>query len=208
MKLFLASSGDKTISELKKYTTVGKRVLFIVNAADPYNIETWWIDSDRKAFEAEGFVLKEVDLRITTKEELQALLEKSDILHVCGGSVFYLIALLREKGHDAIIKEAIQQETIVYTGTSAGSIIVSESIRSFVYDKEQMEYIQKVPDAKGLGLLRFTVIPHANQAEFVKNNVQSVEHMPEGNTPLFFLHDNHALWVEDEKMELVVKKEK
>ena len=96
MKLFLASSIDKTatlltplLSKEPKLT----RLLFVANAADPYT-EKWWIDLDRDKFIELGFQLTEIDLRRVSAEEFLKMLNESDVLHICGGGVYYLINLI------------------------------------------------------------------------------------------------------------------
>jgi len=93
MKLFLASSLDKTISLfMKKLPNVSKRrkVLFVANASDSYGGDKWWVESDRKAFSENGFDLSEIDLRNISKDNLTLQLKNADILHICGGSVFFI----------------------------------------------------------------------------------------------------------------------
>lgn len=63
MKLFLASSLNKTISPFNKlFPTSKKKVLFISNAADLFD-DKWWIELDRKAFVSLGYELIEKDLK-------------------------------------------------------------------------------------------------------------------------------------------------
>ena len=204
MKLFLASSGDKTFHLLKEQVpNVGNKVVFVANAADPYTIDTFWIDWDRDKLKELGYELHELDLRETTPEQLKSTLEVNDILHICGGSVYYILALIREKQLAAVIVDAVQNETIVYTGTSAGSIILSQNVKAFSYDEEEAEQIKKVPDHKGLGILNFGIVPHNNQTDFVRGHQKMVEEMPNDPTALFYIQDHQALWIDGEKMKLL-----
>lgn len=204
MKLFLASAINKTLPLLSKVAPDhGKNVLFISNAADPYVGDKWWVDWDRDAFKHLGYNVHEADLRDITPEHLGEFLKVEDILHVCGGNVYYLVALLREKGFERVVVDAIQNNTIVYTGTSAGSMIVSKNLKPFSYDEEEIEHIKKVPDHKGLGVVDFGIIPHCNNADFVDEHKKIVEQMPHDPAPLFFLQDTQAVWVEDDSMKLL-----
>jgi peptidase E len=197
MKLFLASSADKTLSSLGTLVpNIGKKVLFVANAADPYvGTDTFWINWDRGKFAELGYKLTEVDLRETTPEQFEKLLQAHDILHICGGSVYYLINLLRTKNLEMALVKAVRDETIVYTGTSAGAIIPSESIRAFSYDDEEREHVAKVPDHRGLGLIPFGIMPHSNNADFGDEHKKIVDHMSDDPTALFFIHDHQAIWV-------------
>ena len=205
MRLFLASSLDKTIAGLKeKVLAFDKKpgVLFITNAADTYE-NTWWIDLDRKTFENLGWEIIDTDLRKISKDEFKRQLENANIVHVCGGSVLYLITLLKEKELDKVLVEAISQNKIIYTGTSAGSMIVAKDLGLSAYDEEEVKFVAGIKDFSGLGLVDFYIIPHCQNAEFVASTLKMIEHLPENKYPIFLLNDNQAVWVEDNKFELI-----
>jgi len=204
MKLFLASSIDKTLPLLNKLAPGhGKNVLFVANAADPYTGDKFWVDSDRNAFKKLGYQIHEADLRETTPQQLEKLLKENNILHICGGSVYYLAALLAEKGLDKTVINAIRNETVVYTGTSAGSIIVSKNLKPFSYDQEEKEFVKKVSDHKGLEIIDFGIVPHCNNPDFINEHQKIIEQMPNDAVPLFFLQDSQAIWVEDDCFKLL-----
>jgi len=204
MKLFLASSADKTIHLLKKISPeTGTRVLFIANAADPYD-DQFWVEWDRVAFKKAGYQLTEVDLRKTDSKSFKQLLSDSDVLHVCGGSVSYLGLLLTDTGIAKVITEAIKNEQIVYTATSAGAMIVSEDLAMFSYDdEEKSEYIKRGFNKKGLGLVPWTIAPHSNQADFVESHKHVVDELLTNPTAVLLLHDNQAIWVENDAVKFV-----
>ena len=204
MKLFLASSVDKTLSKLETLCPgIGKNVLFIANAADPYK-DTYWVDWDRDAFKKLGYALTEIDLRKTTADQFANQLATADILHLCGGSVSYLGWILRDKGLDALIVESVRNEKVVYTGTSAGSMIVSKDIAMFSYDnEEEKEYVEKGFNKKGLDLVPWTIAPHSNSQDFVPSHQKVVQELVTNPTAVFLLHDNQALWVEDDAVKFV-----
>lgn len=204
MKLFLASSGDKTLHLFKEQLpNIGNKVVFVANAADPYSADAFWVDWDKNKLKELGYEQHELDLRDTAPDQLKEVLEANDILHVCGGSVYYLIALLQKKHLGDVIAGAIINETVVYTGTSAGSIILSENVKAFSYNDEEAEYIKKISGHKGLGILNFGIVPHSNQADFVNEHKKIVEEMPNDPTALFYIQDHQALWINDDKMSLL-----
>ena len=205
MKLFLASSLDETLHllspRLDKPVDENK-VIFIANAADPCN-EHWWVDLDRKKFLDAGYKIIEIDLRNVSLEEFNKNLKNADIIHFCGGSVFYLQLLLKRGGFDDAIIKAVKGNQIIYTGTSAGSIIVSKSTGIYKYDPEEMKFLDKAYDFSGLGLVDFLIVPHCGKADFIEANKAVVEHLLEFPYPLIFLHDNHVVYVENEKLEIL-----
>lgn len=206
MKLFLASSLDKTIHlvlDRLPDTDKKRRVLFVANAADPFD-DKWWVESDRKAFADNGFDVVNIDLRKVTKDDFITHVKNADILHVCGGSTFYLLSLLNKNRElKNCIIDVIKKEDLIYTGTSTGSIIVSGSIEPYIHDKEEAESIKDLSDFNGFGLVNFLIIPHCNQTDFTESNKDVVEHMHKYNIPFLMIHDHQLVFVEDNKFEIL-----
>lgn len=210
MKLFLASSLDGTAELLQETLSIplkGARVLFSANAADKHKGDKWWVASDREAFVRLGCEIVDVDLRSTPGEQLKERLDNVQILHFCGGSVLYLISLIKEKQLDSVIKDYVKSEKIIYTGTSAGSMIAADDLALCVHDPEELDYIdvKKVKDFKGLGLVKFLILPHCNNQGFVEANKKMVENMAKENQPLIFIYDNQAVYVENDDFKVVTK---
>lgn len=208
MKLFLASAFDKTANLLKKKIgkkIKGQQVIFIANASDNNTGDKWWVKTDREAFIKLGCQVKEIDLRNILKKDFIKLLKQSDVIHFCGGSVIYLICLLKEKGFDKLISKFVRNNKIIYTGTSAGSMIVAEDLTINSYDPEENEFVSRMKDNLGLGLVNFLIIPHANNKEMAHGNSLMVSELPEikTNQPLIFIYDNQAVWVDDRQFEII-----
>jgi len=113
-----------------------------------------------------------------------------------------LLSLINEKDFENIIKNSILTGDLIYTGTSAGSMIVADSVKSGSFDPEEKDFIDKVPDCKGLGIVNFLIMPHCNSADFTEANVDTVKQLPELKTPLIMLYDNQVVWAEDGKIEI------
>lgn len=207
MRLFLASSFDETVDLLgQKVGSLGeKTVLFVANAADNHTGDRWWIKTDKDAFEKLGCKAQELDLRVVSLEELSDKLDKADILHFCGGSVIYLASLIKDRGMVKPIVDAVRQDKVIYTGTSAGSMLVAEDLTMGIYDPEEEAYAKATKDYSGLGLVNFLIMPHADNRDFLESNKKTIEHLPENKLPLIFLNDNQAVWVEDGKIEILRK---
>jgi len=207
MKLFLASSLDKTIDLLKTHLPkTASRVVFIANAADRYKGDKWWVESDRKAFEKIGCILLPVDIKEMTSEKFSELLDQADIIHFCGGSVLYLMGLIKEKGLGSLITSFVKKGGL-YTGTSAGSMIAASDLKLCVADPEEKEYmdVNTVTDYSGLGLVDFLIIPHCNNADFVAGNKEMVELMPKNSKPLplIWIYDSEVVLVDEGKFEIL-----
>ena len=192
MKLFLASSLDKTLPLLLKRIekpAQGLKVLFVANAADPLK-NAWWVDLDRDAFKNAGCNITETDLRKTSTEEFIHQIEETDILHVCGGSVLYILWLLREKEFFNIILNAVKQEKILYTATSDGSIIAAPSVELYTYDSEEKEAAKDLQDFTGFGFVPFLLMPHINNKEHLANKISLIQHAAKQPLPILLLHDS------------------
>ncbi len=209
MKLFLASSFDKTAELLKNKikNLEGKKIIFIANAGDNDKGDKWWVKSDRNAFLKLKCKITDVDLRNISKEDFTKLLKESDIIHFCGGSVIYLICLIKEKGFDQLIVDYVRKDNIIYTGTSAGSMIVAEDLTIDAYDPEEKEFVDRMKDNSGLGLVNFLIMPHTNSKDFAQGNSKMVSELPEIEScqSLIFIYDNQAVWVEDNRFEILSK---
>jgi len=213
MKLFLASAFNQVAELLptKVGDLNGKNVIFIKNASDDVNEEIgdknedkWWIRIDREAFIKLGAKVENTDLRKITPLEFQKLIDDSDIIHFCGGSVFYLIDLIKKRGLFGLLVSAVRDDKIIYTGTSAGSMIVSSDLSVDKNDPEEKEIIKNISDFSGLGLIDFLIIPHADNSEFSEGNKKVIDDIAKYKTATFFLCDNQALWVDGDTMQLVL----
>ena len=206
MKLFLASSLDKTMPLL--FERIPKpaqevKVLFVENPADPFE-DKWWVTADRDAFRKQGAELIDVDLKKISKEAFIQYIENADVLHICGGSVFYLLSLLKTKGFDKVIVDSVRNNKILYTGTSAGSIIASQSAWLYLFDKEEAEFAKDMTDFSCLGLVNFLIIPHCENPRFTESNKNMiVENLPKHSQPILLLYDTQAVWVDNNKYEIV-----
>ncbi len=143
-------------------------------------------------------------MRSINSQAFKALLDTHTILHVCGGSVSYLGWLLQSKGFDTEIVESVRSGKVVYTGTSAGSMIASQDVAMFSYDDvEEQEYIEKGFNMKGLGLVSWTIAPHSNSPDFVSSHQEVVKELVTNPTAVILLHDNQAVWVENDAFKLI-----
>lgn len=206
VKHFLASSFDKTATRFKELNpTLGNKVLFVENAAEPWKrtMELFWVENDRKAFTELGFEVAVVDLHVETPESLSTKLDTADVLHVCGGGVFYINELIKDKNLVEPIVKAVAEGKVVYTGTSAGSIIVSKTFGCYEPETEEVPFVKRSEDKVGLGLVDFVVVPHNNNPDSAAHHATMVPRMVDNPEAYYFIRDNQALWVEDGRATLV-----
>lgn len=207
MKLFLASSFDQSIVSFKKVfgSKKGRKVIFIANAADNEKGDKWWIKTDRDSFLKLGCKLIDVDLRSIARKDLLKLLNEADVIHFCGGSVIYLICIIKERGFVKLITDAVRKGKIIYTGTSAGSMIVAEDLTINAYDPEEREFVAKMKNNTGLGLVNFLIIPHINSKHFAKGHSKMVSELPEikSTQPLILIYDGQAVLVDNKCTKII-----
>ena len=201
MKLFLSSTSEALplISKLLPKKGKGAKVLFSENASDMIPGDHFWVTNDKKAFKKIGCSVVETDLRKLSKAEFTKLLKASDIIHFCGGSTAYLISLLQKNGFGTLISKSVQQGKIIYSGTSAGSMISADSLKLITLDKDKDErkFIRQMKSSNGLGLVNFLLVPHCNQADFIGYAQSLVGHLPKNPQSLILIHDKQAVAVVD-----------
>jgi dipeptidase E len=224
-QIFLASDIIQTIKlfiNKAKINTKQTKVIFIADAGEPYKFygeETPWIETDREAFLKEGFEVVEMTLeefgletnKILKQVQDDKTVSKKDqdsttILHICGGHTLYLLNKIRKCNLVATIQNLVLSDQIIYSGSSAGSMIVAPdlSIKKDLNDEPETwaKYLSDFTDYSGLNLVDFLIVPHFNIPEYSPYNQEYVKNSS-FNTPILFLSDNQAVWVEDRKFEIV-----
>ena len=102
-----------------------------------------------------------------------------------------------------MITDAVRKNRIIYSGTSAGSMIVADDLSLTVFDPDERRYLKEAKNYSGLGLVNFMVVPHCNNKGFVKGNKKMVENLPKASQALICIYDNQAVWVEDDKIKIL-----
>ena len=203
MELFLASSFDKTANLFSKLTSPkGKKVLFIANASDVTEGK-WWVDADREAFKKIGCKIDEIDLRTISKKDLSEKLNNSSFIHFCGGSVLYLISLLKQKGFNKLIIDAIKEGKVIYTSSSAGSMIVAKDLSLCTFDMDEPNEYKKKENYSGLELVNFLILPHSNNKDFTDANLNMIKELSNFKQPLICLYDDQAIFVENDHFMII-----
>lgn len=173
MKLFLTSFFSQTGHKLADFvgeSLTGKSVTFIPTAA---NIEpvTHFIDSAMEAFTELGIKVDLLDIALESFTSIQAALQRNDFIYVSGGNTFYLLQILKEKGADRLLVEAVQNGK-VYIGESAGIIILAPDI-GYSASMEDLSKAPKLQSHTGLGLIDFYPLPHKNN-DYFKDLVENI----------------------------------
>lgn len=201
MKLFLTSS---TITEnlvedfenLIGKSIKGLKVAFIPDAADgtPVENDKLWVAKERQQlidwynWDITDFVLKD-----STQEDLEKLFE-IDVIFVNGGFSGYLANVMRSSGFDKILPRLLEKN-IVYVGSSAGSMVMSDiqDASSWYLNEPEPEAI----DIPGLGYIDFQIYPHVKD-----HTIEEIKAHCKPNYTYYLLRDGTAVLVEGERVEV------
>ena len=176
MRLYLSSAGiGNHLPKLVEMVGDRRKMLYVNNAKDYLSPEERAQHSaEKKAeFESFGFEFYELDLREyfapEKREVLAAILIETDLLWIGGGNTFVLRRAFRQSGLEELLPQLLKQDTFTYGGSSAGSIILTKTLRGAEHGDDP--YV--VPEGydptiiwDGLGLIYPQLAVHVNSEWF------------------------------------------
>ncbi len=167
MKLFLASSpylNDIQINRL--LDLVGKeklgKVLVINTAVVPYGLNPkpdWYL---RSIAPLQSITAEIEEVSLINGHTPASDLSNYDLIYVSGGNTFYLAYQLNETGWANKIIEYVRSGG-VYSGSSAGSIILMGNIEHFAPADDPSQAPKIYP---GLDLIKEAIIPHSDNQKY------------------------------------------
>jgi dipeptidase E len=134
MKLYLSSQGfGNHLDRLKDMAGNDRRVLFVDNAKDelPEAERSAHVEQKRQEFTEAGFDFYELDLRnyFRSPDMLRPIIDAAPFVWVSGGNTFVLRRAFAYSGFDTIVLNALRSTGMVYGGSSAGSIVMTKTLR-------------------------------------------------------------------------------
>lgn len=209
MKLYLASHGlpsDKAALE-RIHDMVGsdKRVLYVYNAMDELSEDerASGVEEKREKFTAAGFDFYELDLRnyFRSPDKLKPLIDAAPFIWVSGGNTFVLRRAFAYSGLDSLLINALRHTNIVYGGSSAGSIIMTNTLHGC----ETSDDPYAIPEGyksnimwDGLGLIYPQLVPHYQSDWFKKEADAMVDYFELNGMHYEILKDGEAYIVDGE----------
>ena len=160
-----------------------KKVLYITTASDGENdSDKSWMDEEYETILDLGFNKENIyEFKIGQKE---ININDFDVIYMMGGNTFYLMDMIRKYNFDTVIKKAMDNG-IIYIGSSAGSIILGNSVEyALPFDENNVD----LKDFSGLRIVDGIIIPHANRKEEFISKVK--ENIGE---KLFLLYDEDGI---------------
>lgn len=166
------------------------KLLYITTAIDGEDdSDTSWIDEEFQTILDLGIQKENIE---EYKMDYDIDLSLYDMIYMMGGNTFYLLKKIRDTKFDIKLKEAIENG-IIYVGSSAGSIILGNTIElALAYDKNEVN----LTDFTGLKMLDGIIVPHANRKqEFIKEKKLQYQ------DKIYAVNDEHGIIVNNDKIQ-------
>jgi dipeptidase E len=202
VRLYLSSfrMGDHP-EHLLALTGEDRRAAVIANAVDdaPPDVRRAGVELELAALAGLGLDAVELDLRgyFGQRQRLRRDLAGADMAWLRGGNVFMLRYALYRSGADAVFGELLAADALVYAGYSAGSCVLSPSLRGLelVDDPGAVTRVYgSQPVWDGLGMLTEAFVPHyrsPGHPETAAIELVVARYRAEG-VPYRALHDGQA----------------
>ncbi len=198
--IFLTSDAATVMKDLVKYIDVdkNKKVLF-VNTAGELHDNPEWIDRARDEMRDIGFEMVEYTITDKNEAENQKAVDGVDIVYIAGGNAFYLLQKVQESGFLEIMKDFIKNGGI-YIGQSAGSYLAGPTLEpAYKYDQE--EWVKKLDNLDGFGLVDFTIMPHFGREDKKETYLQErFKNIYGTDYKIILLTDSQYIRVQDDGM--------
>lgn len=207
MRLYLSSMniGDKP-EELGKLLGKNRKAAILINAVD------YLSEQDRRECFAQelvnlseaGIEGVELDLRHYfgyQHTQLELDLRQYGLVWVRGGNAFVLRRAMRQSGFDDVIRKLLLEDTIVYSGYSAGACVTAPTLKGI----ELVDDPTVVPEGydppvvwEGLGLVIYSIAPHYKSEHPESKAIDKVVNYFESNSmPYRVLSDGEAVTVNE-----------
>jgi dipeptidase E len=214
MRLFLASQDfGNHANKLRELAGDNRRTLFIINArdekSDVYRQEK--IAEKRAMLENNGFEwCGELDLReyFDKKAGLEGYLDGQNIghIHVTGGNTFLLRKAFALSGFDSILKNELAKDNLVYSGSSAGSMIMTPDFKYYAQGDRPKIKAAGYPEKiiwQGLGLVREYICPHYSTSDHREVSKSRKADFDKDEVPYILLSDSDVYVVDGNKKEVL-----
>lgn len=142
-----------------------------------------------------------VDLLALPIDEVEARIEKCDVIFVVGGNTDYLMHVYQKTGFDKLLPKLLESK--VYVGSSAGSIVMGKR-------PSTKEYLEAFGKEKDFGVIRYmnlvnlAIRPHMDSSEHPKRRKEVLLQSSHGlDFPVYGLRDDSAIVVDGDRLEVI-----
>lgn len=208
MKLLLCSEGFHTQNTVQACVDlVGKpkeqiTIAVINEAFAPEETDKRWVlhNLNCVANNFPGF-FDIINLLALSLEEVEARINRCDVIYVVGGNTDYLAHVFKKTGFDKLLLKLLK--TKVYVGSSAGSIVMGKRPSS----KEYLEAFGKEKDfgtTSYMGLVDLAIRPHMDSSDNPKRREDVLSASSKGlDFPVYGLRDDAAIIVNGDKIDTI-----
>lgn len=199
MKLFLASDGGDSISDIERFVggLASKKVAYIVTAGNGMGFGAWRRSETVPLVRSKAPKTEIIELENFMFFDVVSKIKQADVVWVGGGQTGYLLYWMRRLELDKLFKTLGNEK--IYVGSSAGSMACSKTQHmSELYPGEEEPGASIIP---GLGFVDFEILPHIGEHDW-----QTIKKLWTFKEPLYLLKDGEAITVVDGKVEVLGEK--
>jgi dipeptidase E len=198
-RLLLASSGIGALCDLVGDPT-GLRLLFVPTAAGPDAESKPWVQADRRQLAALGCEVATLELEHAGPGEVEPALASVDGVFLTGGNSWLLLWHALRSGFAELAVPLVEAGELLYVGTSAGAIVAGPDLSPVASDDNRAA-VPELESSRGLGLVRFSVLPHDQEPERAARHDSLVAAHP--GIDFVRLTDERAVVVRGEEQQVV-----
>lgn len=170
---------------------------YIPSCSDPQRI---YVEHTRRYYRQFGIEdVQYYDLDTEYEESMLDSLFQCNAIHLSGGNTFYFLSLLQKRNLLDQLRSYVSNGGILI-GVSAGSILMTPTIRMAGYGEDADENQIALTDLHALSLVNFDFAPHWNGSEEVLHTLK--EYARSHQTEVYVCPDGGAVIVENESLEL------
>jgi len=200
--IYLTSNGltSKNLKDHFSNNAKGGDAVIITTASVGYKEKDKHIPEIIDILSANGYSTSFYDFEYDEKKDLS----RYGLIYILGGNPFYLMNQINLKG----IKESIldlEMTNKIIIGASAGSMILTPSIRLVEELDSGLNYNVKLVEMNGLGLVDFQICPHykrfMNRFYAFEERLNKYESTIDSD--LYTIRDGEAIFVKGDLIEII-----
>ena len=189
-----------------KSNYIAKRLIDLTNKINPTIVliplaskdSEKTINNFKKEYRGLNYTLKTLLLtKNPSYEEINACLNKADVLFFSGDSTAFLIDYLVSNKLDWILYDSLKKDDLIIAGVSAGAIMLSQYGLTDQEAYEDYGNFYNYKELEGFGILNFGICPHYNLNDRMLYFTDMVK---EHSCDAYALDEDTALYIENDRI--------
>jgi dipeptidase E len=167
-----------------------------------------YLSKEVEKFQQFGLVAEELDLRnyFDDNSRLAKKLAEYGAVWVMGGNSFVLRRAMQYSNFDKIITPLVQNDSIVYAGFSAGSVVASKTLKGIELVDDPQQIPPNYSDEivwEGLGFVDFSIAPHYESDHPESTAIDKVvAYFEESDMPYKAISDGQAIVIAGDQIDI------